>query len=339
MLWRLQMIPVHQAIAGVARVMAVRDEQTLTELGIDSFGLVELALALEEKTDRSVGDGDISIDMTVAQVRGVIAGLQEVGERSDHPSGGGAEDQPLWPYSWGRLFHFLGLPFEGIYRLGVTKTLILGSQHLVNLPNQTIFAGTHHSFADMPLVRYALSKSPAHRFARRLVIAAAARGWSTAGFLATYCRLALGLYPLDQVSDRDASLRGLVRAARAGNAILIFPQGMHAKPEREREADPAVRFRPGIAHLAQALSAVVVPFGVAGTEQRMPPTIEGFRGRVIAGIPVSLDRGPLAIAFGEPLRLTPGELPQDFAARLQAICFALTRDAEAALLKAESDES
>lgn len=331
--------PTGQTIAGVARSLAVHDDQTLASLGMDSFGLVELALALEEKTGKAVGDGDLSIDMTVEQVRLMVAQLRDAGEGGESRNTSAAADQPHWPYSWGRIFRFLGLPFDAIYRFGITRTVILGEDCLKDLPDQTIFAGTHHSFADMPLVRQALLRTSARRLANRLVIAAAARGWSAAGPLATYCRLALGLYPLDQVSDRDVSLRGLVRAARAGNAILIFPQGMHAKPEREREGDPAVRFRPGVAHLAQALSAVVVPFGVAGTEQRMPPTIEGFRGRVVAGIPVSLDRGPLAIAFGEPLRLTPGEPPQDFAARLQQICYALTRDAEAALAKAESDKS
>src|SRR5205814_767884 len=41
--------PVGQAIAGVARVGSVQREQALGQLGLDSLGLVELALALEEK--------------------------------------------------------------------------------------------------------------------------------------------------------------------------------------------------------------------------------------------------------------------------------------------------
>jgi hypothetical protein len=32
--------------------------------------------------------------------------------------------------------------------------------------------GTHHSFADVPLVRYGLARTPARRFAERLLVAA-----------------------------------------------------------------------------------------------------------------------------------------------------------------------
>jgi hypothetical protein len=94
-----------------------------------------------------------------------------------------------------------------------------------------------------------------------------------------------------------------------------------------------VRFRPGVAHLADALDAAVVPFGLAGTEQLIPPDVQAFDGPVIAGIPVALHRGPLAIAFGAPLTLAPGEAPQAFAARLQTVCYALARQAEAAIAR------
>ena len=126
-------------------------------------------------------------------------------------------------------------------------------------------------------------------------------------------------------------MRGLVRLAQAGNAVLIFPQGTHSRLEQEHADDPTVRFRPGVAHLAAALDAAVVPFGLAGTERVMPPFLEEYRGPVIAGVPVSLKRRPLAIAFGQPLTLEPGEEPHAFAARLQHVCYALARQAEQAL--------
>jgi hypothetical protein len=65
----------------------------------------------------------------------------------------------------------------------------------------------------------------------------------------------------------------------------------------------------------------------------MPPTLEGYTGPTVAGIPVSIRRGPLAVAFGAPLRPEPGESPAAFAARLQEVSFALARRAEAALGK------
>jgi 1-acyl-sn-glycerol-3-phosphate acyltransferase len=86
-----------------------------------------------------------------------------------------------------------------------------------------------------------------------------------------------------------------------------------------------------VAHLAAALECPVVPFGLAGTERLMPAFLEEFHGRVIAGVPVAFTRGPLAIAFGPPLEVRPGEEPADFARRLEDVCYALTRQAEHAI--------
>jgi 1-acyl-sn-glycerol-3-phosphate acyltransferase len=142
----------------------------------------------------------------------------------------------------------------------------------------------------------------------------------------------------------------LVQVAQAGNAVLIFPQGLHARPEQERQNDPAVRFRPGVAHLAEALDAPVVPFGLAGTDIIMPHAVgplrvhegqvavergEGFQGKAIAGIPVSLKRGPHAIAFGAPLRRGADEQAEEFTERLQVESYRLTRLAEQALVRAD----
>jgi 1-acyl-sn-glycerol-3-phosphate acyltransferase len=120
-----------------------------------------------------------------------------------------------------------------------------------------------------------------------------------------------------------------VRAARAsGSSILIFPQGTHTSREAELADDPSIRFRTGVAHLAEALESPVVPFGLAGPERMMPPVADAFHGVKIGGVPVSIRPGPLAIAFGAPLRLEPGEPAGAFAARLQAVCYALARQAE-----------
>jgi 1-acyl-sn-glycerol-3-phosphate acyltransferase len=213
----------------------------------------------------------------------------------------------------------------------VTRTAVLGKENLENLGPRVILAGTHRSFADLMLVRHALASTSASDLAGKVVVAAGAGRFGNAGALAQFGVLAFGLYPLRQYGNRDASLRGLARVAEAGNAILIFPQGRHVHLEQERDGDPLARFRPGVAHLATALDAVVVPFGLAGTERILPPSADGFKGLTIGGIPVSVTRGPLAIAFGPPIRITNGESPQGFAARVERICFALTERANGAL--------
>jgi long-chain acyl-CoA synthetase len=327
--------PVGQAIAAVARVPAVQAEQTLLGLGLDSFGLVELSLALEEKTGKSVSDGDLSTDMTVAEVRALVEAAPGLDDEQDIAHGGEtlSTDQPLWPYRWGRVFRALALPFDALYRFSATRTVVLGSKNLRRLPPRVIFAGTHHSFADLPLIRFGLVHTPARGLATRVIVAMSASEFAKAGILARFGRLAFGLYPLRQRAEREASLRALARLAAEGNPILIFPQGVHARPERERAGDPSVRFRPGVAHLAAALDAAVIPFGIAGTDRMMPPDRDAFGGLVVGGVPVAIRRGPLAIAFGEALSLGKDESPQDFTVRLQVASYALTRQAEAAIAR------
>jgi long-chain acyl-CoA synthetase len=93
--------PVGQAIAGVAHSSDVQATRTLGELGLDSLGLVELAVALEEKIERPVQDDDLRLEMTVDQVRALVSGgrlvsaealeLDEAGaatRRTGHTRGG-----------------------------------------------------------------------------------------------------------------------------------------------------------------------------------------------------------------------------------------------------------
>ena len=245
-----------------------------------------------------------------------------------------AGGKAVWPYTWGRCFRGLDLPFDVLYRLGVSRTVVFGGEHLADLPPRIVFAGTHHSFADVPLIQRALKSTPARHLAGRLVITAAADG---VGFAAPHFAaigvLVFGLYPLERGERRAASLAGLARLLGRGNAVLFFAQGVHADPAAERAGDPSTRFRTGLAHLAADLDATVVPFGIAGTERLMPPDVHTFTGPTIAGIPVSLSRGPLACGFGAPLVPVPGEAPRDFTERVQVASFALTRQAEAAIAR------
>jgi 1-acyl-sn-glycerol-3-phosphate acyltransferase len=135
---------------------------------------------------------------------------------------------------------------------------------------------------------------------------------------------------LDRQAHREASLRGLLGLARLGNAVLIFPQGTHTHLAEEQGNPPTVRFKTGVAHLAAALDATVVPFGLAGSEVAMPAVLDDFHGTVIAGVPVAITRTPLAIAFGAPVKRGDDEAPQAFAERLEAVCYQLAREAQAA---------
>jgi 1-acyl-sn-glycerol-3-phosphate acyltransferase len=118
--------------------------------------------------------------------------------------------------------------------------------------------------------------------------------------------------------------------------VLIFPQGTHARPSDERGDPPAVRFKTGVTHVADALDAPVVPFGLAGTELAMPPFLDDFRGPVIGGVPVSLRRTVLAIAFGPPQRRGHEESAQAFVERLEKLSYGLAAEADAARVRPDA---
>jgi 1-acyl-sn-glycerol-3-phosphate acyltransferase len=166
-----------------------------------------------------------------------------------------------------------------------------------------------------------------------MIVAMASETFPRNAVPALYVRLAYGVYSLQRRADRDASLRELVRLAREFRApVLIYPQGTYSDPTREELDDPSVRFRPGVAHLAAAMETAVVPFGLAGPERILSPLVGRTSGpRVVGLIPVWPDRGPLAIAFGVPLRIEPGESPHAFTQRLQQSCYLLSCQAEQAL--------
>jgi 1-acyl-sn-glycerol-3-phosphate acyltransferase/acyl carrier protein len=326
--------PVGQAVGGLAGVRTVVPSQTLAALGLDSLSLVELAITLEEKTGRVVHEDTLRTEMTVDEVR---AALQAAPARADG-AGGAVPDRgamsivpPTWLYTWGRPFRALGTPFDWLLRFAGTPIVVVGAEHLDTLPDRVILAGTHRSFADMSLVRYALAHSRSRQLLAKLITANAVDP-RVAGPLAWVGVLVFGLHPVDQHLGREVSLRALARTAKAtGGSILIFPQGTHATTEAEVAGDPSVRFRAGVGLLAEALELPVVPFGLAGPEHIIPPNPAALHELTIAGFPVSVHRAPIAIAFGTPLRPDRGETPQAFATRLQGICHALTRQAEEAV--------
>ncbi|MFN8632662.1 MAG: AMP-binding protein [Chloroflexota bacterium] len=332
--------PVGQVVAGLAKVATIRPDQTLAALGLDSLSLVELAIALEEKTGKAIEDDALHAGMTVDEVRAVLASTPSTAVAAHDGAtvrSGIAIAPPLWPYTWGRPLRALMAPFDLLLRYAGQPIVVLGAEHLDRLPDQVILAGTHRGFPDLMLVRYALARSGSRRLLHRL-IAANMTGPYFAGVFAWIGVLAFGMHPIDQRRGRDASLRALARVAQqSGSSIVIFPQGAHTTTEAELAGDPSVRFRSGVAHLAEALQTPVVPFGLAGPERVIPPQADAFHGLKIGGIPVSICRAPLAIAFGAPHRLAPGESIQAFTAGLQTDCLALTREAERAVRQAEGE--
>lgn len=97
----------------------------------------------------------------------------------------------------------------------------------------------------------------------------------------------LGMVPVRRgVADREA-LEAVQRLLEAGEAVVLFPEGTRSRTGQ------LFRFRSGVARLAQATGAAVVPVGLRGTAEVWP-----LGRRVPVGRPPS---GTVQVAFGDAM--------------------------------------
>ena len=164
----------------------------------------------------------------------------------------------------------------------------------------SIVAPNHSSLIDPGVVLAALAR----RGVRNPVVLAAAGLWRIPGLGA---RLrAEGHIPVHRGEQRAAD--ALVRAAEAladGRVVVIYPEGRLPRRRDSGDRDPEP-FRTGLARLALATGAPVVPVGQTGARR----ITSGSRAKQLAGLVTSpLRRPDLRVHFGAPVRLsgTPAE--------------------------------
>ncbi len=92
-------------------------------------------------------------------------------------------------------------------------------------------------------------------------------------------------YPIRQDSPDRSALKKTIKLLRAGEAVVIFPEGHVSKDGRMQQVQP------GTILLAAQTGASILPVGVAGTDAFMPPHQWGIRraGR------------RMVVRFGEPV--------------------------------------
>jgi 1-acyl-sn-glycerol-3-phosphate acyltransferase len=176
------------------------------------------------------------------------------------------------------LYRTLELSLAPLLRV-VFDPVVAGAHHVPRY-GPVIIASNHVSFADeifTPLV------------ARRQVSYFAKAEYFTAPGLKGRAMAALfsglGQVPVERADTRSAA--GVidigVEVLRSNGALGIFPEGT-------RSPDGSLyKFRTGVARLALRTGAPVIPVGIVGTREVLPP--EGRRWR----------RAPVTVSFGAPL--------------------------------------
>ena len=287
------------AVAGTKKRGIRPDDHLELDLGLDSLGRVEFAVALEQMFGVSLPD---EVAAGIFTVREAIRALVERQARGAEPAA-----RPAGPAARGsgsrtwrvlvadgsseeaeRLLAAEGRPGPGlsswlshrVCRLGFRTLFGLRVTGLENLPpdGPAILVPNHASYLDGFLAGAAL---PYRQFRRMYFLAL--EEFFRHPIVAAWGR-SVRIIPVDSDKHLSRALRAAARVLREGRLLCIFPEG-------ERSIDGRVLpFRKGIGILAAELDVPVVPVWIAGTFEAWP------RG------PRWPRRHPIRVTIGKPLR-------------------------------------
>lgn len=180
----------------------------------------------------------------------------------------------LRPLAWALARLYFGLELRGTEHIPRTGPVLI-------LPN-------HQTYADPPLVTIPIRRR-VHYMAWSRLFGIPGLGWLIRRFRA---------FPVDVDGPDRRATREVVRLLRAGEAVMIFPEGGRSRDGRLQP------FRPGAFRLAASLGVPVLPVTIAGGHAVWPP------GRIFPR------PGRITITFHPPLFPDPSLEPREAARRL-----------------------
>ena len=143
-----------------------------------------------------------------------------------------------------------------------------------------ILAMNHESYLDPPLAGNACDR-PIYYFARRSLLNVPILGWLLPK---------LNVIPVDQEGIDRSALKATIRELKAGNGVLIFPEGSRTM---DGSLQPAL---PGLGLIIAKTLAPVVPMRIFGAHEALP------RG----GGKLRLAR--ITVVVGEPIHFAAADL-------------------------------
>jgi long-chain acyl-CoA synthetase len=282
---------VEALVARFARGRDVSGATTIEELGLSSLERVELMVALEDRFQTRIDEGRFS----------GVASIGELKKLVEEPSVDAVEEPVAFP-SWNRawlvaLIRRLSL---AIWILPLARVFahlrVAGLEHLRGLEGPVVFAATHQSHMDVPVVfaalpgRWRARAAPAmqkeffkaHFFPQEYRW----RDRFKSSLLYYLAAFYFNAFPLPQ---REAGARQTLKyigeLTGDGWSIVIFPEGVRS------ETEDILPFRGGIGMIGSRLDIAVVPVRIQGTNRVLHPKWKMAR------------PGIVRVTFGAPLRL------------------------------------
>jgi long-chain acyl-CoA synthetase len=265
---------------------------TIEELGLSSLERVELMVALEDRFQTRLDEGQFSRASSVADLKALVTATETSATR-DEPV-----DFPTWNRSWPvRLVRRLSLatwilPLARLY----ARADVLGLDHLRGLDGPVLFASNHQSHMDGPVIlaalpgrwRARLAPAMSKEFFKAHFFPATAtwREWFTSSLNYYLAAFFFNAFPLPQrETGARQTLSYMGEITGDGWSVLIFPEGV-------RSATGDIKtFRGGIGMIGAKLDLPVIPIRLDGVDRILPTgSSVGRPGRV-------------RVAFGAPLRL------------------------------------
>jgi len=250
--------------------------ETFADMGVDSLGLVDLTVYLEEKLSLSIDIARMKQIQSMDELLIYIAGLDKTAGDSITKRIFNSEitEKPYLVFN--PLLEILILLFKMI-SITVWKFKIINKERLDF--DGTIITANHTSFMDIIWVSIAI---PA-KYRKRVYVAGNKRF--------SFLKYIFPLIPVIWIDEHNTVevLKKSADILRQGRSLVIFPEGGRSSNGQ------MVEFKTGAAYLAKHLSKKIIPLAINGAfdiwpkQDLFPAFTGGMKGSIIAGEPVNPD--------------------------------------------------
>jgi long-chain acyl-CoA synthetase len=271
---------------------AMRPDDTLGDVGLDSLARVELLAVIEAEVGVYLDESKVDAATSVGDLEQMIAG----GQSAERPI------FPAWPR--GRVARATRVALQGP-TFAVLKrfapSTVVGAENLADIEGPVLLVANHTSHLDSVVL---LSALPA-RQRRRVAVAAAADYFFARPLIGSVVALLLNAFPFSRTSAVRPTLEHCAALLDAKWSILLYPEGTRSITGEIGE------FKAGVGLLAVELDVPVVPIYLDGLQDILP------KGRVLPR------PGPVTVTFGRPLSFEGSTSYGDVALRLEQAVRAL----------------